>query len=299
MEEALKDIENLKAPPEELDSPDREIRWLEWERDEKLAESQRLGVGEHERAKLKAEADQAGEAAALWRDLHRLYLPIRCKRLKVPRSRGHGLDSWRLRESGKSWSGPWRGSPTRKGPRELVTGHGSAPARCPALAAQREGVEHCSQCGERIRDQQEEARDKAIAAVLRTLASVDRQQRQILERLDRLEREDRGRPTEDKQHIEEKAPTGSELVGPAKLAREFGRSPEWVRDHYQDLGGRRPGRGPRRRYWFDPVLARERFFGSPANTNGSKPDNPKKPPRRRRRSTNGGAELLPIRDRAA
>ena len=74
MEEALKQI--FDAPREGLDSPDRELRWLEWERDKKLKESRRGGVEEHERAKLKAEADQVGEAAALWRDLHRIYLPL-------------------------------------------------------------------------------------------------------------------------------------------------------------------------------------------------------------------------------
>ena len=48
---------------------------LEKKQDEKQEQSERLGLGEHERANLRGEADQFGAAAGLFRDLLRLDIP--------------------------------------------------------------------------------------------------------------------------------------------------------------------------------------------------------------------------------
>lgn len=50
------------------------------------------------------------------------------------------------------------------------------------------------------------------------------------------------------------------LVSPATLARLLDLSAEWVRDHGVELGGVRMGDGPKARWRFDPVEARERLL---------------------------------------
>jgi hypothetical protein len=44
----------------------------------------------------------------------------------------------------------------------------------PSPGRSAEGIQHCATCGERIRDPLDETRDKTIAAIARTVASVDR-----------------------------------------------------------------------------------------------------------------------------
>ncbi len=50
------------------------------------------------------------------------------------------------------------------------------------------------------------------------------------------------------------------LVGVAELARRLGRSPDWVRDHADELGVIRFGNGTGKpRLWFDPEAVAERM----------------------------------------
>jgi hypothetical protein len=50
---------------------------------------------------------------------------------------------------------------------------------------------------------------------------------------------------------------GARWIGPAEVGRRLGRGPQWVRDHWQELGGQRIGEGPRPRYHFDPERIEE------------------------------------------
>jgi hypothetical protein len=152
------------------------------------------------------------------------------------------------------------------------------------------GLVLCSECGN-VRP------DPLMLAIFREQRKISRQQAAILRRLEGIESA-RGDSSEDEQPQEMTTAPGSELVGPAELGRRLGMSSQWVRDHHQELGGVRHGDGPRPRYWFDPVLAPERFFA--ATTNGSKQPEPVKPRRRpRRRRSSSTTELLEIKGKAA
>ncbi len=86
------------------------------------------------------------------------------------------------------------------------------------------------------------------------------------------------------------------LVGPAEIARQLGRSPEWVRDHSEDLGVIRFGNGGKPRLWFDPDVVRERLRERGMNGDTPQPSDPRvTEPARRRRHTRTSAPLLEIK----
>ena len=78
---------------------------------------------------------------------------------------------------------------------------------------------------------------------MRMLAHIATQQARILRRLEGPSHE----------------PDQAALLSPAELAKRLGRSPQWVREHSEQLGGIRDGDGPKPRYWFDLGRARERL----------------------------------------
>jgi len=86
-------------------------------------------------------------------------------------------------------------------------------------------------------------------------------------------------------------------VDVATVARELGMSEAWVYRHANELGVERRGSGPKARLRFDLERARAAFSEacSPAN----KLETPPATSKRRGGRSNGSAELLPVRDRAA
>lgn len=94
------------------------------------------------------------------------------------------------------------------------------------------------------------------------------------------------------------SPDASELVDAAKVARRFGVSVEWVRDHADELGVVRLGDGPRPRLRFDLEQVRRAMAARQTSDDSPPPPEPASPPvhaRRRRRGATADAQLLPIR----
>lgn len=96
------------------------------------------------------------------------------------------------------------------------------------------------------------------------------------------------------------APDRTGFVAAKVVADTIGMSADWVREHAEDLGGRRMGNGPKSRWRFDLAEAVSRFDAAAARSDGERspaPD-PAPPQARRRRRTpapSGGSPLLPIR----
>ena len=83
------------------------------------------------------------------------------------------------------------------------------------------------------------------------------------------------------------APTATERwLSTAEVAAAFGRSPEWVRDHASELGGRKIG-GPRAPWRF-PATCLDAVDRAPAVVEAPAPA-------RRRRVSRPAVALLPIR----
>jgi hypothetical protein len=93
------------------------------------------------------------------------------------------------------------------------------------------------------------------------------------------------------------------LVTAADVARRFGVTAEWVREHADELGAVRLGNGPRPRLRFDlerVAEALEQRAAWEAYRGSSSPDPPASadvPARWRRRPAASSAQLLPIRGR--
>ena len=90
------------------------------------------------------------------------------------------------------------------------------------------------------------------------------------------------------------APRENKLLSATKLASELGVSPQWIRDHWRELGGRRDGGPTYFRYWFDLEHAREEFFAIRGDRD-PKPGPATQPPRRRRLNS---APLLPVKGKS-
>lgn len=84
--------------------------------------------------------------------------------------------------------------------------------------------------------------------------------------------------------------TGERWLATEEVAREFGRSADWVREHAAELGGRKIG-GPRAP-WSFPASCLRPIPTSPASRDA--PPVKKAPRRRTRRSA---VALLPIKER--
>jgi hypothetical protein len=135
-----------------------------------------------------------------------------------------------------------------------------------------EGVRYCATCGCQVPDPRD-----------RLLALIAKQQAGILERLEALE--------------DSPARGNGRLLAPAELATLLGRSPQWIREHADELRGVRVGDGPRPRYFFDAERARDALA---ALSNGDrKPSPPKKSSPARRRRSKSGPDLLPVKGRTA
>lgn len=90
------------------------------------------------------------------------------------------------------------------------------------------------------------------------------------------------------------APT-TELVAAAEVARRFGVTAEWVRDHADELGAVRLGDGPRPRLRFDLAAVAERFPRSGSEgSGGGDPAPRRRSPGHGRRVAGTGVALLPI-----
>ena len=109
-------------------------------------------------------------------------------------------------------------------------------------------------------------------------------------RIERLEATVRASELERGRSIRDGATTRDKLLSATKLASELGVSPQWIRDHWRELGGRRDGGPTYFRYWFDLEHAREEFFA----IRGPRPEAwpAPQPPRRRRLNS---APLLPVK----
>lgn len=87
------------------------------------------------------------------------------------------------------------------------------------------------------------------------------------------------------------------LVDANEVARRFGVSPQWARQHADELHAVRLGSGPRARLRFDPVRVEDALTARSAGKRSQSPDRPQ----RRRRSkdrpdvTENGCPLLPVR----
>jgi hypothetical protein len=138
-----------------------------------------------------------------------------------------------------------------------------------------EGIEVCSACGERIPD-------PVLVVIVRQQLQIADQQKEILRRLSRLERDH-----------DSTAP--GRLLGPSQIAKRLGLSPQWCREHHEELGGTRVGNGSRPRYFFDLERAQERLADRAAR---EEPDQEAAPePVRRRRRARNGPQMLPVKDR--
>jgi hypothetical protein len=93
------------------------------------------------------------------------------------------------------------------------------------------------------------------------------------------------------------------LLTAAEVARSYGVSAQWVRDHASDLGVLRLGDGPRPRLRFDAERVATALNASAARegNRGSTPEGPPAPAvvrrRRRRPPPPTSVQLLPIRGR--
>jgi hypothetical protein len=102
--------------------------------------------------------------------------------------------------------------------------------------------------------------------------------------------------------LDQRARRGSvpQLVDAATVARWFGVSPAWVREHADELGVSRIGTGPRPRMRFDPdrVAAVIRQRAALSGSSGSQePDRPvveRRAPRRRARSRGAKTQTVAI-----
>ena len=83
------------------------------------------------------------------------------------------------------------------------------------------------------------------------------------------------------------ATSSERWLSTAEVAAAFGRSPEWVRDHASELGGRKIG-GPRAPWRFPAAC-----LDAAVDQATTLPDPPA--PARRRRVSRRGVALLPIR----
>jgi hypothetical protein len=85
-------------------------------------------------------------------------------------------------------------------------------------------------------------------------------------------------------------PPADGLVGVAEVAKRIGMGEQWVREHADELGGRRIGNGEKPRHRFDLAEVERRM--------AREADLPKPTPvRHRRRPSSGGVDLLPVRGR--
>lgn len=93
---------------------------------------------------------------------------------------------------------------------------------------------------------------------------------------------------------------GPRLVDAGQLAQQLGLSRSWVYEHAQDLGGMRLGHGPKARLRFNPETAAKALAEPPTTspTRATVPS-PSRSRGRPRREPPAGADLLPIRARAA
>jgi len=91
------------------------------------------------------------------------------------------------------------------------------------------------------------------------------------------------------------------LLTAAQVAERFGVSPEWARDHADDLGAIRLGGGPRGRLRFDPDTVAEALAARPGSERSPAPDRPLggRKTMRARPVDADGCPLLPIRGREA
>jgi hypothetical protein len=101
---------------------------------------------------------------------------------------------------------------------------------------------------------------------------------------------------------ERQTPDAGLLVTAVDIARRFGMTAEWVREHGAELGGFRLGSGSRPRWRFDPQRVAEALEqrAACAPGRGSGPPDlpaPAQEPARRRRPAPTRARLLPIRGR--
>lgn len=83
-------------------------------------------------------------------------------------------------------------------------------------------------------------------------------------------------------------------ISAALLAKRLGMSPQWVRDHAVELGGKRRGSGPKARWRFEWPQARELSEQMGNTLPISIPEPSRRKPRPRKTDAGG---LLPIRRR--
>jgi hypothetical protein len=116
-----------------------------------------------------------------------------------------------------------------------------------------------------------------------------------LERLDRIEQQ-LGRVLE---LLEGRPGTpASVTVDAGEVARRYGVTAAWVREHADQLGAIRLGNGPKPRLRFDPETVAAAMTVCQEGRRPTASETPAPPPLRRRRRaarTGTGAELLPIR----
>jgi hypothetical protein len=87
------------------------------------------------------------------------------------------------------------------------------------------------------------------------------------------------------------------LVSAAEIARQYGKTRSWVYDHSGELGAVRLGDGKRPRLAFSPTTVAATIM---AGTEPALATAPARPPQRPAANrTRSGAQLLPVRPRAA
>jgi hypothetical protein len=149
----------------------------------------------------------------------------------------------------------------------------------------------CGHCG-----------DEVLGPIHWLLGGIYGQQTRMANRLAQVlaRLEDRSNRVDEQQSGSRSDEGRRPLIGPAELAAELGRSPDWCRRNYELLGGKRTGSGPKRRYYFDLDRARECLFAHQESNGSSEEPAPKQHHHRRRRSSSGATSLLPIKtERAA
>ena len=95
------------------------------------------------------------------------------------------------------------------------------------------------------------------------------------------------------------ATAATALIDAAEVARRFGVSAEWARDHSEDLGAVRLGDGPRPRLRFDPARVSAALTGrSAGERSGLRAESAPapNPPRRTRRRSGSVLDTLPVRE---
>jgi hypothetical protein len=138
--------------------------------------------------------------------------------------------------------------------------------RCehPVRVVDREGIAHCDRCAELL----PEASEVALPLLVRHVAALEREIRQLAERI-------------------EPADGNGHLLDAAAIAARFGVSRDWVYSRADELGAIRLGEGPKARLRFDP----ERVAAF-RDAESFRPQKPARTPTRHK--PRSGAVLLPI-----